>query len=68
MWPINGSIRAEPAGRSGPTGVDAAVRFSLALCALGKSMSCKLFVANFPYSTTNEELTGLFSPHGKCCR
>ena len=28
----------------------------LALCALGKSMSCKLFVANFPYSTTNEEL------------
>ena len=27
-------------------------------------MSCKLFVANFPYSTTNEELSGLFSPHG----
>ena len=27
-------------------------------------MSCKLFVANFPYSTTNEELNSLFSPHG----
>jgi cold-inducible RNA-binding protein len=27
-------------------------------------MSCKLFVANFPYSTTNEELSSLFSPHG----
>jgi len=27
-------------------------------------MSCKLFVANFPYSTTNEELSTLFSPHG----
>jgi RNA recognition motif-containing protein len=27
-------------------------------------MSCKLFVANFPYSTTDEELSGLFSPHG----
>jgi cold-inducible RNA-binding protein len=28
-------------------------------------MSCKLFVANFPYSTTNEELDGLFGPHGQ---
>jgi RNA recognition motif-containing protein len=27
-------------------------------------MSCKLFVANFPYSTTNEELNTLFGPHG----
>ena len=28
-------------------------------------MSCKLFVANFPYSTTNEELNSLFGPHGQ---
>ena len=28
-------------------------------------MSCKLFVANFPYSTTNEELNTLFGPHGQ---
>ena len=28
-------------------------------------MSCKLFVANFPYSTTVEELTGLFAGHGE---
>jgi RNA recognition motif-containing protein len=28
-------------------------------------MSCKLFVANFPYSTTNEELQSLFGPHGQ---
>ena len=28
-------------------------------------MSCKLFVANFPYSTTNEELSTLFGPHGQ---
>jgi hypothetical protein len=28
-------------------------------------MSCKLFVANFPYTTTNEELSGLFSSHGE---
>ncbi|MEK0084535.1 RNA recognition motif domain-containing protein [Benzoatithermus flavus] len=27
-------------------------------------MSCKLFVANFPYSTTSDELSGLFSTHG----
>lgn len=36
----------------------------VALRALGRSMSCKLFVANFPYSTTNEELSSLFGPHG----
>ena len=35
------------------------------LRALGRSMSCKLFVANFPYSTTNEELNTLFGPHGQ---
>src|SRR5690348_15708013 len=28
-------------------------------------MSCKLFVANFPYTTTNEELTSLFGSHGE---
>lgn len=28
-------------------------------------MPCKLFVANFPYSTTDDELSGLFGPHGE---
>src|SRR3954452_14423963 len=28
-------------------------------------MSCKLFVANFPYTTTNEELGSLFGSHGE---
>lgn len=28
-------------------------------------MSCKLFVANFPYTTTNEELSTLFGSHGQ---
>ena len=28
-------------------------------------MPCKLFVANFPYSTTDEELNNLFTPHGQ---
>ena len=28
-------------------------------------MSCKLFVANFPYSTTDDELNSLFGPHGQ---
>ena len=28
-------------------------------------MPCKLFVANFPYSTTDDELSGLFGPHGQ---
>jgi RNA recognition motif-containing protein len=28
-------------------------------------MPCKLFVANFPYSTTDDELSSLFSPHGQ---
>lgn len=28
-------------------------------------MSCKLFVANFPYTTTNEELSSLFGSHGQ---
>ena len=28
-------------------------------------MPCKLFVANFPYSTTDDELSNLFTPHGQ---
>ena len=28
-------------------------------------MPCKLFVANFPYSTSEDELSSLFSPHGQ---
>ena len=28
-------------------------------------MPCKLFVANFPYSTTDDELSSLFGPHGQ---
>ena len=28
-------------------------------------MPCKLFVANFPYSTTDDELSSLFTPHGQ---
>src|SRR4029079_11091007 len=28
-------------------------------------MSCKLFVAHFPYTTTNEELGSLFGSHGE---
>ena len=28
-------------------------------------MSCKLFVANFPYTTTDDDLSSLFSSHGQ---